>query len=113
MNYGSKNAFIFDVLLLRPPWPRLAGRNHSTVASLAYFPAIQRIFGDGFRPFRKSSMEPSTSGDLIYLYFLRSQNVVKVGIASDFASRLDAIRRGNFHHPIEFCGVTGTGARNI
>jgi T5orf172 domain len=37
----------------------------------------------------------------MYLYFLRSQNVVKVGIASDFASRLDAIRRGNFHHPIE------------
>jgi hypothetical protein len=34
------------------------------------------------------------------IYFLRCLNVVKVGIASDFASRLDAIRRGNFH-PIE------------
>jgi hypothetical protein len=34
------------------------------------------------------------------LYFLRSLNVVKVGIATDFASRLDAIRRGNFH-PVE------------
>jgi hypothetical protein len=31
------------------------------------------------------------------LYFLRSLNVVKVGIASDFAHRLDVIRRGNFH----------------
>jgi hypothetical protein len=36
----------------------------------------------------------------MYLYFLRSINIIKVGIATDFASRLDAIRRGNFH-PIE------------
>jgi hypothetical protein len=36
----------------------------------------------------------------VTLYFLRSLNRVKVGIAGDFAHRLDVIRRGNFH-PIE------------
>jgi hypothetical protein len=42
----------------------------------------------------------SAGADRMTLYFLRCLNVVKVGIASDFASRLDAIRRGNFH-PVE------------
>jgi hypothetical protein len=40
------------------------------------------------------------------LYFLRCLNVVKVGIASNFASRLDAIRRGNFH-PVEVLRAYG------
>jgi T5orf172 domain len=33
----------------------------------------------------------------VTIYFLRCLNVVKVGIASSFPTRLDAIRRGNFH----------------
>jgi T5orf172 domain len=41
------------------------------------------------------------------LYFLRCLNVVKVGIATDFASRLEAIRRGNFHDPIEVLRTYG------
>jgi hypothetical protein len=46
----------------------------------------------------------STGGGLMYLYLLKSLDIVKVGIATDFASRLDAIRRGNFH-PIEVLRV--------
>jgi T5orf172 domain-containing protein len=41
----------------------------------------------------------------MYLYLLKSLDIVKVGIATDFASRLDAIRRGRFHPVVEVLRV--------
>lgn len=35
------------------------------------------------------------------LYFLRCQDHLKVGVSDEFDRRLDAIRRGNSHQPIE------------
>ena len=40
------------------------------------------------------------------LYFLRCLNFVEVGVASDFAPRLDAIPRENFH-PVEVLRAYG------
>jgi hypothetical protein len=35
------------------------------------------------------------------LYFFRVQNHLKIGISDSFEKRLDAIRRGNSHEPVE------------
>jgi hypothetical protein len=84
----------------------MAGHRYKAIRALVYLPRLQRVERLGLCFARKSNQTLSAGGGLMYLYFLRSQNVVKVGIASDFASRLDAIRRGNFH-PIEVLRTYG------
>lgn len=58
------------------------------------------------RPFRRSNPRLPAGRAHVTLYVLKSLGVIKVGIATDFASRLDAIRRGNFH-PIEVLRAYG------
>jgi hypothetical protein len=55
---------------------------------------LPAVFGE------KINKRHSSGSSLMCLYFLRCLNIVKVGIASSFPTRLDAIRRGSFH-PVE------------
>jgi hypothetical protein len=49
---------------------------------------------------QRAPPSPSKAGGMI-LYFLRVQNHLKIGIRDSFERRLDAIRRGNSHEPVE------------